>query len=228
MKPLIVAAAQPRTVARDVAVNARAHAEAVRAARARVVVFPELSLTGYELDADPVLPDDAVLAPIVDACATAGSVAFVGVPLPEHIATLRVHGDGAEVAYRKAWLGDDERRRFSPGPGPVAVEVDGRRIGLGICKDTGVPAHVEAVAALGVDLYLAGLVHGAHERDELEARGVRIARATGSAVAFASFAGPTGGGYDRTAGGSAIWSATGEALARAGDAPGEVVRATLA
>jgi predicted amidohydrolase len=32
--------------------NAWAHAELIRRARALVVVFPELSLTGYELDAE--------------------------------------------------------------------------------------------------------------------------------------------------------------------------------
>ena len=35
----------------NLAANARAHAATVREAGARVVVFPELSLTGYELDA---------------------------------------------------------------------------------------------------------------------------------------------------------------------------------
>jgi predicted amidohydrolase len=50
-RPLSVAAAQPACVGYDIAANAAAHAAAVRAAAARVVVFPELSLTGYELDA---------------------------------------------------------------------------------------------------------------------------------------------------------------------------------
>ncbi len=57
--PLTIAAAQPACVPGDLAATARAHADAVRAARARVVVFPELSLTGYELAAGPVAPDDA-------------------------------------------------------------------------------------------------------------------------------------------------------------------------
>ena len=57
-EPLMVAVAQPPCVAHDVAANARAHASAIRAAGARVVLFPELSLTGYELDADPVVPGD--------------------------------------------------------------------------------------------------------------------------------------------------------------------------
>lgn len=45
---LVVAAVQPACTAHDVAANAAVHAEQVRAAAARVVVFPELSLTGYE------------------------------------------------------------------------------------------------------------------------------------------------------------------------------------
>jgi len=57
-EPLRVAAVQPACAARDVAGNAEVHAAAIRAAEAQVVVFPELSLTGYELDASPVAPDD--------------------------------------------------------------------------------------------------------------------------------------------------------------------------
>ena len=52
-EPLIVAVAQPPCAPHDVAGNARAHAAAVRDTRARVVVFPELSLTGYELPGGP-------------------------------------------------------------------------------------------------------------------------------------------------------------------------------
>jgi len=60
---LRVAAVQPACAARDVAGNAEVHAAAIRAAEAQVVVFPELSLTGYELDVSPVAPDDPALTP---------------------------------------------------------------------------------------------------------------------------------------------------------------------
>ena len=53
---------------------------------------------------------------------------------------------------------------------------------------------------------------------------MRIARACDSYVAFASFAGPTGGGYDQTAGNSAIYSADGRALARTSGDVGGIVR----
>lgn len=231
-KPLSVAVAQPVCRARDTAANALEHARAVRAARARVVVFPELSLTGYELDADAVLPSDDVLAPIVEACAESGSVALVGAPASasdgnEYIATLLIDGDGGDVAYRKMFLGGDELTRFTPGSEPVAVEVDGWRLGLGICKDTGVAEHMEITTALGIDVYVAGLAHHPEELAEQDARALRIGRRSGAYVAFASFAGPTGGGYGRTAGCSGIWAASGGVLAQAGAAPGETARAQL-
>ncbi|GJO98261.1 hypothetical protein NJB18001_10260 [Mycobacterium marinum] len=46
---LVVAVAQPRTVMGAVAANVDAHAALIRRANARLVVFPELSLTGYQL-----------------------------------------------------------------------------------------------------------------------------------------------------------------------------------
>jgi predicted amidohydrolase len=229
---LTVAVAQPRCEPHDPAGNVRAHAEAVREARARVVVFPELSLTGYELDADPVSTRDPTLRPIVEACSERGSVALVGAPIEEHgrrfIAALLVDATGIGVAYRKSHLGGDEPGRISAGDGATVIDVDGWRLGVGICKDTGMAEHTTATAELGIDVYVAGLVHAREELAEQDARGRRIAAACGSYVAFASFAGPTGGGYDATAGESTIWSPDGSVIARASAAPGDIARAELA
>jgi predicted amidohydrolase len=231
-EPLTVAAAQPASTPMDVRANALEHARAIREAGARLVVFPELSLTGYELDADPVSPDDPALAPIREACAETGALALVGAPVAGpggglHIGVIRVSGEGAAVVYRKTYLGGDEAGRFSPGTGPASLDVDGWRVGLGVCKDTGVAEHVADTAALGIDLYAAGLVHLPDELEEQEHRAVRIAHACDAYVVLASFAGATGGGYDQTAGVSSIWTAAGEPIARAGTEPGGIVRATL-
>jgi predicted amidohydrolase len=228
---LVVAAAQPPCRTGDLAANARAHAEAVGAARARVVVFPELSLTGYDLEAAPVSPGDGALRPIVEACARARTIALAGAPVEENgsefIAALRIDADGAAVAYRKTHLGGAEARRFSAGDGPTAMTVDGWRLGLAICKDTGADEHTAGTAALDVDAYVAGLVHLPDELGEQDARGRRIAAACGAYVAFASFAGPTRGGYAATAGESTIWSPDGTVIARAGPDPGGIARAAL-
>ncbi|WP_422773345.1 nitrilase-related carbon-nitrogen hydrolase [Plantactinospora sp. WMMC1484] len=231
-EPLILAVAQPHCLAQDVAANARSHAGAVRAAGARVVVFPELSLTGYELDAAPVDADDSRLAPIVAACAETGALALAGAPVPggggrRHIGILAVDGTGARVAYRKMWLGGAEPEHFAPGPAPAVVEVAGWRLGLAVCKDTGVPRHAADTAALGIDAYVAGAVDSASEWHVQEERARRTAAAHRVWVATASFAGPTGGGFADTAGRSRIWNPDGIVVAEAGPEPGALVRATL-
>ena len=231
-KPLTIAVAQPPVVAHDVEANARAHAEAVRSAAARVVVFPELSITGYELDAEAIRADDARLGSIREACAETGSIALVGAPVEGddgqvHIAMLAVDGSGARVAYRKMYLGTTEAERFSPGPDPAAIDVDGWRLGLGICKDTGVPEHAAATAALGIDAYVAGTVKHHHEATLQDERACRIATEHGVWVAIASMAGSTGAGYARAAGRSSIWRGDGVPVSRAGTDVGEIVRASL-
>ncbi|MGN9909386.1 carbon-nitrogen hydrolase family protein [Phytohabitans sp. LJ34] len=225
-QPLTIAVAQPPVVSHDLGANVATHTEVVRAAGTRVVVFPEMSLTGYELEASTVDIDDPRLAPLVEACAARGSVALVGAPIEgPHIAMLAVDGGGVTVAYRKLNLAGGEPARFVPGAKPEVYEVDGWRLGLAICKDTGVPQHAADTVALGIDAYVAGV---AEDRpDVLEERARRIATTHGVWVAVASFAGPTGGDFATTAGRSSVRTPTGEVVAQAGAAPGELVRATL-
>lgn len=229
---LHVAVAQPLCVPYDVTQNAVAHAAAVRAAGARVVVFPELSLTGYELGAPALTAGDPRLCPLAEACAETGSVALAGAPVPgetgrPHIAVLAVDGDGISVAYRKMWLGEAETGRFGPGDKPAVLEVGGWRLGLAICKDVSVPQHQVDTAALGVDAYVAGTVMAAGERALQEERASRIAAGYGMWVAIASFAGATGGGYTECAGRSGIWSPDGALAVQAGTEPGAVMSAVL-
>jgi predicted amidohydrolase len=216
-----------------VAANARAHAAAVRGAGARVVVFPELSLTGYELDAAAVDPADERLAPLTEACAETATIALAGAPVAEpgrdavFIAVLAFDQAGASVAYRKMWLGDEEAVRFTPGPGSARIIVDGWRLGLAVCKDTGVPEHAADTAALGIDAYLAGTVKHADEAALQHERARRIAIEHRVWVAVASFAGATGGGYDETAGRSGIWGPDGGLINGTGSGCGEATSVTF-
>jgi predicted amidohydrolase len=231
-EPLIIAVAQPVVLSHDVAANVAAHAAAIRAAQARVVVFPELSLTGYELDAPAIATDDPRLAPIVEACAETGSVALVGAPIEGdagdcQIAMLAIDASGAAVAYRKMWLGTAETERFTAGTGPAVLDLDGWRLGLAICKDAGVEQHWADTAALGIDAYLVGSVKGADEAGLQEERARRVATEHGIWVAVASCAGSTGGGYDPAAGRSGIWAADGSVVTQVGMETGAIARATL-
>lgn len=226
-----MAVAQPECEPFDVAANAETHAEVVRRARTRVVVFPELSLTGYELGAPPLTREDARLDPVVEACAEVGALALVGAPVHgetgrSHIAMLAVSSGGVTVAYHKMWLGGDEPHRFAQGNTPAVLDVDGWRVGLAICRDLTVPQHVVDTAASGLDLYVAATVKHPHEVRRQEERAHEIAVEYRVWVAVASFAGATGG-YPQAAGRSTIWAPHGGVVAQVGPEVGAIARATL-
>ncbi|MBO2448904.1 carbon-nitrogen hydrolase family protein [Actinomadura barringtoniae] len=244
---LDVAVVQPVCVSFDVETNARTHASFVRAAETRLVVFPELSLTGYELDAPAIGVDDARLAPIVQACRETGAIALVGAPVQgergaAHIGMLAIggdrdgdvardghgHADGVRLAYSKMWLGGLEPQRFVPGAKPEVLEVDGWRLGLAICKDTGMPQHASDTTALGVDGNVASVCETEADAQVPDERARRVAGDHGVWVAMASFAGTTGGEYAPAAGRSGFWAADGRVIERAGPETGAIVRARFA
>ncbi|MFD8756518.1 carbon-nitrogen hydrolase family protein [Kitasatospora sp. NPDC059577] len=235
--PLTVAVAQPVCVApgepETVSDNVELHARAVRQAGTRLVVFPELSLTGYDLTAPAVDPADSRLAPLVAACAEAGAVALVGAPVRdvdgrESIATLAVTGEGVTVVYRKSRLHGAEVERFTPGDKPVVLELDGLRLGLAVCADAADPAHAEETAALGIDAYVASTLYGPGPAQAARRDGHGRERATAHGVwcVLATSAGATGE-FPDSSGGSGFWAPGGALVAQAGTAPGELVRAEL-
>ncbi|MGU3435005.1 carbon-nitrogen hydrolase family protein [Actinomycetes bacterium M1A6_2h] len=225
---LRVAVGQP-LVGVDLHASIRAHAALVLAARADVMVFPELSLTGYRFDAPPVEFGD--LDELAAACRAVVTTALVGAPILENgrrsIAFLRVDSNGVVVAYRKSFLSDDEKQHFAPGPGATAIDIDGWRVGLGVCKDTGVDDHIADTAALGIDLYACGVVHHRTELTEQRRRATHIASRCGANVAMASCAGPTGEGFEHTAGHSTIVSPSCEVLAEASEIAGDYAAVTV-
>jgi predicted amidohydrolase len=235
--PLTVAAAQPDLRPGDLAFNVRAHAEAIRAAGARLVVFPELSLSSYAMAAPAVALDDPALDAIVSACADTGAIALAGIPLKEgdaeYIAALRIDGAGVEVAYRKMHPSEKEGRRFRSAADPVVMELDGWRLGLAICRDTMMFEHAPAVAEFakrsgigGIDAYIAGALYTPEGLVRRDKRMPQLARGYGMWVLQACFAGP-GSDYPDAAGNSAVWAPDGSVAVRADEQAGRIIKAEL-
>ena len=140
-----VAAATPVVHIADPAANADAHAELIAEAGARgcdLIVFPELSLTGYAID--DLLMQDALLdeaerqlARLADVAGQAGVVAVVGVPLRNGDRLYNcaaVLANGAILgAVPKTFLPNYreyyEKRWFSPGGDLTAATNPGALIG---------------------------------------------------------------------------------------------------
>jgi predicted amidohydrolase len=230
---LTIAVAQPECTPYDVPANVTSHAQLVRAAKARLMVFPELSLTGYHYDAPVVDADDPALGELIAACTERGTLALVGAPVRSEngggasIGLLAVSADGARIAYRKRFLGGLEPEHFIAGTEPAVLEVDGWRIGLAVCKDTGIPEHDAHLAELGIDIYAAAVLEHAEDEAVTVRRAERIAKAHDVWVAVASFAGSTGEGYAHAAGLSGVWDGNGTLVGRAEAHAGEWVSVEL-
>jgi len=228
-----VAVAQLAAVGADPAANAARAAAAIRVADARVVVLPELFLSGYDLAAlaaDPALDlsgaHDVRLDPIRAACAATGVVAVVCASLCRDgrrtIAVVVVGDDGrVSHAYDKQHVWSTEREVFEAGTHGAVVSVDGWPLGLGVCYDGCFPEHAREAAVAGAWAYLvpaAYVVGSEHRRDLYYA-----ARAldNGLYVAVAGLTGPCGD--DTFSGGSAVYDPEGRRLAGVADGEGVAV-----
>jgi predicted amidohydrolase len=198
------------------------------AAGARLLITPELSLTGYALGAavaQRAEPADGPAARAVAEIAARHRIALVhGYPERSGAAvynSVRLTGpDGTALAdYRKTHLyGGFETAAFVPGREPVVqAELDGVRLGLLICYDVEFPETVRAHALAGTDLLL---VPTALMRPyEFVARTLLPARAWESQlyIAYANRCGPEGD--DDFAGLSCLAAPDGTVPARAGAGP---------
>ena len=237
-KPLRIAVAQFDAVSGDFAANAAEHVRLIEEAAARevqLVVFPELSLPGYAgdlLDSAParclVEPDGPELAPIRAACRAGKVAAVVGLCLgAESGMTLSMlvldrHGE-VQLRYDKRHLDGPEKTWFVPGSSDRMIEIDGWRLGLGICYDSSFPEQARALALQDADAYL---VSGAFPLGESDHRRSIYfpARALENTlfVAFANYVGDHAG--LRYCGQSALYGPDGRVLADASPAaPGLAV-----
>ncbi|MEV6962146.1 carbon-nitrogen hydrolase family protein [Streptomyces sp. NPDC051207] len=140
-------------------------AERAAAARAGLLVAPELFLTGYAIGdgiARLAEPADGDCADAVAEIAARHGVA-VAYGYPErdggtvYNAAQLISADGTRLAnYRKTHLyGCFERDHFTPGDRPVVqARLNGLTVGLMICYDVEFPENVRAHALAGTDLLL--------------------------------------------------------------------------
>ena len=232
MSMFTVAAAQSLSIAGDLAANLARHLRFMAVAAEQgveLLVFPELSLTGYEgqMAADLAIdPQDAVLQPLRDCARELGLTAVVGMPIRDRdsskvlIGALTIGGDGSLEVYSKQHLHSGEELFYAPGAGGSSLSIGGDTVALAVCADFSHASHAAAAADLGADLYAAGVLIGEKGYGVDSALLQGYAQNHSLAVLMANHAGLTGGW--QSAGRSAFWSESG-ALVVAARGPGEVL-----
>ena len=222
---LCIGAAQSASVALDVEANVARHLDFIDAAHAegvQLLVFPELSLSGYELArmaTCALTPDDAVLAPLRERATKYRMTVVAGAPirfadsLPA-IGAITFHGGGRSSVYRKRFLHPGEEHYVAPGTALSQVhEVRATKVALAVCFDTANQQHPHAAAMAGAEWYAAGslISPGGYAKDAGQLIGYATLFGMGVLMANHAYA---SGGY-QSAGRSAIWASGGELLAAA-------------
>lgn len=231
--PLRIAAVQCVSRPGDIAGTVADHVRQIGGAAdlgADVVLFPELSLTGYEPDLIDlhgirISPDDALLKPLSLVCQQRRVHALVGAPtasgsLPQ-IGVLHVDPRGAiRQIYAKQHLAVGEIGIFSAGTSPGRLTVNDWKLALAVCSDAASSSHAAAAAESGADAYLVGALFVIGREAAIDAQ-MRAVASNGMWVVLAQYSGGTGGGP--ACGLSGAWQPDGREVTRLGAGPGIAV-----
>lgn len=230
MAGLRIAAAQSHSVAGDIDANVVRHCvfiDAAVKAGVQLLVFSELSITGYDLPglaAAALAPDDARLASISERAVAHKITIVIGAPLRSNgalpfMGAIAFHPDGRSTSYRKHFLYPGEEQ-FAAAGGAISqvIDVRGVPVALAICFDTSRQQHPHAAVMAGATLYVAGSVitPAAYANEVSLLSG--YAKLFSLGILLANHAVETGG--HPSAGGSAIWLPDGQLLVAA-PGPGE-------
>ena len=228
LKKLKIAAAQTVPHKGDIAKNTAQHLALIKQAAeedVQVIIFPELSLTGYEPDLASSLAfqeNDPQLIPFQAAAQQHQMIIVVGAPLYSptglHIASCALLPDGSSVWYTKHHLHQGEERFFQAGQRNPSLSSFGHQFSFAICADITHPTHPQLAAQAGAQCYLASVFLTPKGYSADIALLESYARQYQMTIVMANYGGPSGG--FSSAGKSVIWSKTGTLLAM-GKASGE-------
>ena len=217
----------------------RVHVSQAQDAGADLIVFPELTITGYP-------PEDLLLRPRFSerahravhelASDVHDSVVVVGFPLLDGdlFNAAAILADGrVEAVYRKCFLPNygvfDEQRYFANGSRALTVDLDGIRVGITICEDLWYPGGPAQWAAIegGAELIVNLSASPYHRTKGLEREQLFETRCVDYA-AFLGFCNAIGGQDDLVFDGhSLIMAPGGELVARGHQFEEDLVMADL-
>lgn len=219
MNDMIIAAAQLRCVAGDIEENIQRHlhtAEQAAAHNINFLLFPELSLTGYEpqlAERLAITLQDPRLSCLRESAIKYQMMLVCGAPLRSsdadalYIGAIIFAPDGTLYSYTKQHLHGPEAAIFTAGQGGPLLHLQQHQIGLAICADILSDTHPQYAADCGATVYAASVLIS-EKSYPLESHMLqRYAEKHGMVVMLANHCAPTGSW--EPAGQSAIWDESG-------------------
>jgi predicted amidohydrolase len=216
---LIISLAQVQPKYRDMAYNLASQETFIRHAAelgAELIIFPELSITGYE----PTLAQEMATDIADDRFQMFQELAdqlhitiITSAPLQtsEGITiSLLIYQTGTPVqVYSKQFLPADEEPFFVPQQCSYSLE-SGLRMGLAICYELSVKEHFESSVKGGMDIYMASTAKTADGSESAHNRMSELAGEHGIMTLFVNSIGPADGVICN--GRSAAWNRDGKLL----------------
>lgn len=221
-----ICAAQTRPIQGDIPGNITSHKMLVERAvsdGAGLIIFPELSLTGYE----PTMARKFATHQhdhrfdVFQTISDTGRITIgLGVPLIAEkgicISLLLFQPHKARRAYAKGHLHPDEEPFFVPGRNSPHLQVDHVKLALAICYEISVPEHLEAAMQSGPAIYFASVAKSVKGIDTAIERLSGIARECSVPVLMSNCVGFSDGSH--CAGKTSAWNSRGALLGQLNDA----------
>ena len=218
-----IAAAQIHTDDDDLEANLASHYRLIEIAankQVRLIVFPEMSLTGYHREKADGLSftlDDERLDKLKILAASKNIIVVAGAPikinLQLHIGCFILLPDGRTLVYTKQFLHSGEELFFTPSFefNPI-LEVENEKISFAICADISHAAHAENASLKGTTLYIASIFYTRNGIKKGHEDLSSYSRKHAMKILMANY---TGQSYTLDAGGrSAYWANTGKIITR--------------
>jgi len=212
-----ICVAQTRPIKGDIQSNIDNHKKLLDLAvsnGADTVIFPELSITGYEPELAKELAttqDDGRFDDFQKIADTKRITVGVGVPTKNNkgicISMVIFQPHQARQTYSKKYLHSDEEEFFISGQSSIGLIGDKTKIAFAICYELSVPEHSENAFKSGAEIYIASVAKSANGVEKAVKSLSDIANKYSMTVLMSNCIGPCGG--FEGAGNSSIWNSQG-------------------
>lgn len=218
-KCIKIAAVQTIPINRDIAHNLSDHCRLAELAAdngVQLVIFPEMSLTGYEKELAAELSfteNDLRLDILKEVSARRNIIIIAGAPIKKdarlYIGSFILSPDYSVSIYTKQFLHTGEELYFSSSfdHNPI-IKLENERIALAICADITNPVHPANACKNGVTIYIASIFYTPNGIAEAYEQLSSYSRQYPMNILMANYGGES---YNLpSAGKSAFWKNTGE------------------
>jgi predicted amidohydrolase len=217
-----ICVAQTKPIKGDIAGNIAKHTTFIDLAVSQggdCIVFPELSLTGYEpsLAAELAIhPADEQLGVFQKMSDTHHITIGVGIPTKagagNQISMVIFQPLQPRLTYSKQYLHPDEYPYFTPGQNPVILTAFSHQLAPAICYESLLPEHSENAFQCGADIYVASVAKSAKGVEKADKHFPALAKKYGMTVLMSNCIGPCDD--FESAGNTSVWNQEGLLVGR--------------